>query len=249
MKIQASTTQEATHQQPLIKRMLRGCFRFLGTFLFILFMTRNLLVSAGVDSHLNILLPYFVIPSCFICVTIGANYWYGDHINQWRSYLISSIIAFALYILHLWSLTYTNYSPNLLQCLLILALPIVSTVYSIRKLRQAKKMKQEGAVSNIKHQPSKRSIALANMVRLVALISFCCVFLENAQHFLSYLFDPVSRITRMMIFGNEVDVIIAVYAIWLLICFARKEFVQLSKQKESEKDCVENVRVDSSGTR
>lgn len=233
MKAQQNTMQAAAQKQPLIKRMFRGCFRFLGALLFILFMTHNLLVSMGVDTFVENPLPLIAILSCFVCVTVGANYWYGDHIIQWRSYLISSIIAFALYILHLWSLTYTNYSPNLLQCLLILALPIVSTVYSIRKLRQAKKMKQEWAVSNIKHQPSKRSIALANMVRLVALISFCCVFLENAQHFLSYLFDPVSRITRMMIFGNEVDVIVAAYAIWLLICFARREFVQLSGQKES----------------
>ncbi len=234
MKRQESTIQEATRQQPLIQRIFRGFFRFLGTFLFILFMTRNLLVSTGVDSHLNILLPYFVIPSCFICVTLGANYWYGDHVNRWRSYLISSIIAFALFILHLWSLTYSNYCPNLLQCLLILALPIVSTVYSILKIRKARKPKQEIPLSNTKPPFSKRKMALANVVRLVALISFCSVFLENAQHFLSYLFDPASRITRMMIFGNEVDAIVAAYAIWLLICFARKEFVQASKQEDEK---------------
>jgi len=244
MEIQENTLQEPTQRKPLIKRIFRGCFRFLGTFLFILFMTRNLLVSTGVDSHLNILMPYFVIPSCFICVTLGANYWYGDHVNQWRSYLISSKIAFALFILHLWSLTYSNYCPNLLQCLLILALPIVSTVYSILKIRKARKPKQEIPLSNTKPPFSKCKMALANVVRLVALISFCCVFLENAQHFLSYLFDPASRIMRMMIFGNEVDAIVAAYAIWLLICFARKEFVQAGGQEESEKNFVENTSGD-----
>jgi len=244
MEVHESATPEATHQQSLIKRIFRGCIRFLGTFLFIFFMTRNLLDSIGVNTLAPKQLTYIVILSSFICVTIGADYWYGDRTAQWRSYCISSIITFILYFAFLATSNSTNYPVDLLQFVVIASLPIVSTVYSIRKLRQARKMKQEGAISRTKRPLSKRKIVLANTVRLIALISFCSVFLENAQRVLLLIFNPELRVSRMFPLSEAVDVIVAAYALWLLICFARKEFVQLSKQKESEKDCVENTSGD-----
>ena len=96
-------------------------------------------------------------------------------------------------------------------------------------------------MSDLERKSSKHSIALANTVRFVALISFCSVFLENAQRVLLLIFNPELRMPRMFPLSEAVDVIVAAYALWLLICFARKEFVQLGEQKESEKDCVENA--------
>ena len=233
VKIQKSAVQETAHQQPLIKRLFRGCKRFLGTFLFIMFMTRNLLDSMGVNTLAPKQLTYLAILSCFICVTIGASYWFGDRVIQWRSYCISSIIAFILYFVFLVDLiSHTNYHANLLQFTVITLLPIVSTVYSIWKLRQAKKIKREAAMSNTKHQSSRCSTALSNTVRLIALINFCSVFLENAQHILSYLSAPEARMGRIYPFSEALEAIAAGYAIWLLICFARKEFVRLGEQPE-----------------
>ncbi len=94
-------------------------------------------------------------------------------------------------------------------------------------------------MSNSKRQPSKRSIALANTVRLVALISFCSVIHEYAQLVLTFILDSEFRTIRMYPFSVVLDAIVAAYAIWLLICFARKEFAQAGGQEESEKDCVE----------
>ena len=96
-------------------------------------------------------------------------------------------------------------------------------------------------MNNPKHQTSKRSIALANTVRLVALISFCSVFHEFAQLVLTFILDSEFRTIRMYAFSVVLDAIVAAYALWLLICFARKEFVQVGVQEESEKDCVENA--------
>ena len=228
--------QEAAHQQPLIKRLFRGCRRFLGTFLFIMFITRNLLDSMGVNTLAPKQLTYLAILSCFICVTIGASYWFGDHVIQWRSYCISSIIAFILYFVFLVDLvSHTNYHTTLLRFTVITLLPIVSTVYSIWKLRKAKKARQKVVVSNTKRQSSKRSVALANTIRVIALISFSSVFLENAQHVLSFIFDPGTRTNRMYPFSEVLDAIVAGYAVWLLICFARKEFVKLGEHTESKK--------------
>jgi len=235
VKIQKSAVQETAHQQPLIKRLFRGCKRFLGTFLFIMFMTRNLLDSMGVNTLAPKQLTYLAILSCFICVTIGASYWFGDRVIQWRSYCISSIITFILYCVFIVSLDYTNYSTTLLQFVVIPSLPIVSTIYSIWKLRKAKKARQKVAVSNTKRQSSKRSVALANTIRVIALISFSSVFLENAQHVLSFIFDPGTRTNRMYPFSEVLDAIVAGYAVWLLICFARKEFVKLGEHTESKK--------------
>ncbi len=232
MKTQKNAVQETAHQQPLIKRMFRGCKRFLGTFLFIMFMTRNLLDSMGVNTLAPKQLTYLAILSCFICVTIGASYWFGDRVIQWRSYCISSIIAFILYCVFIVSLGYTNYSTTLLQFVVIPSLPIVSTVYSIRKLRQIKKIQQEGAVIHTESQSSKRSVALANTIRVIALISFSSVFLENAQHILLRIFAPELRVSRMFPYSEAIDAIVAGYAIWLLICFAKKEFVQLGEHTE-----------------
>ena len=97
MNTQENIAQEATRKQPLMKRIFRGCNRFLGPFLFIFFMSYNLLLSIGVDPSARNLLPYFVIPSCFVCVTIGVSCWFGDNVRQWRSYCISSVITFILY--------------------------------------------------------------------------------------------------------------------------------------------------------
>ncbi len=238
MKAQENIAQEATRKQPLMKCIFRGRNRFLGTFLFIIFMSQNLLASLGVDTHVRTPLPYFVIFSCFVCVTIGASYWFGDNVRQWRSYCISSIITFVLYFFHLWSLTCSNYCPTILQSLVILSLPIVSTVYSILKLRKAKKINIETAVSNTKHQSSRHSVVLAKTVRLIALISFCSVFLDSAQGVLWHMFDPYMRV---FILSEALDVFVAAYALWLVICFARKEFVQLGKHAEAKKDCIENA--------
>ncbi|MEN6595421.1 MAG: hypothetical protein ABFC31_10805 [Clostridiaceae bacterium] len=240
MKIQASTTQEASHHQTLIKRIFLGCIRFLGTFLFIFFMTRNLLDSMGVNALAHKQLTYIVILSSFICVTIGANYWYGDRVVQWRSYCMSSIITFILYFAYLATSNSTNYPVDLLQFAVIASLPVISTVFSIWKLKKGKKVKKDVAVSDFERKPSKHSRALANTVRFVALISFCSVFLENAQRILLLVFDPELRMPRMFPLSEAVDVIVAAYAIWLLICFARKEFAQLSKQEDGEKGCAEN---------
>lgn len=242
MKVQQNTTQAAAQKQSLIQRMFRGCIRFLGTSLFIFFMTRNLLDSMGVNTLAHKELTYSVILSSFICVTIGANYWYGDRVAQWRSYCISSIMTYILYFTFLVDLYgNTNYHVNLLQFTVITSLPIVSTVFGIWKLRKGKKVKKDIAVSDLERKPSKRSIALANTVRLIALISFCSVFLENAQRILLLIFNPELRMPRMFPLSEAVDAIVAAYAIWLLICFARKEFVQLGGQKESEKDYVEDT--------
>ena len=241
METKENTAQEANRKQPLIKRIFRGRNHFLGTLLFIIFMSQNLLASLGVDTHVRTPLPYLVVFSCFVCVTIGASYWFGDNVRQWRSYCISSIITFVLYSFHLWSLTYSNYCPTILQSLVILSLPIVSTVYSILKLRKAKKINLGTAVNNTKHQSSRRSIALAKTVRLISLISFCSVFLETAQNVLVLLFEPYARMRGMYPFDEAIDAIIAAYALWLVICFARKEFVQLGERTECEKNCIENA--------
>jgi hypothetical protein len=233
LKVQKNATQETTRQQSPIKRLFCGCRRFLGTFLFIMFMAHNLLVSMGVDIQWYKPMPYIVILSCFICVTIGAKYWFGDRVNQWRSYCIASIIAFFLYFAFLLFIDgNTNYFVNYLQLAVITSLPIVSTVYSIRKLRQAKKIQQDGAMNRTKSQSSKRSVALANTIRVIALISFSSVFLENAQHVLSFIFDPGTRTNRIYPFSEVLDAIVAVYAVWLLICFAKKEFVKLGEHTE-----------------
>jgi predicted transcriptional regulator len=127
----------------------------------------------------------------------------------------------------------TNYFVNNLQLTIITSLPVVSTVFSIWKIRQAKKKTQEGVVSNSKRQPNKRSIALANTIRFIALISFCSVIHEYTQLVLTFILDAEFRTIRMYAFSVVLDAIVAAYAIWLLICFARKEFVQLGGQKES----------------
>ena len=238
MNTQENIAQEATRKQPLMKRIFRGRNHFLGTLLFTIFMSHNLLMSLGVLTRAYMPLPYLVIFSCFVCVTIGASYWFGDNIKRWRSYCISSIITFVLYFFHLWSLTYSNYCPTILQSLVILSLPIVSTVYSILKMRKAKKINIETATSNTTHQSSRRSMALAKTVRLIALISVCSVFLDSTQGVLWHMFDPYMRV---FILSEALDVFVAAYALWLVICFARKEFVQLGKHAEAKKDCIENA--------
>ncbi|MPM44523.1 hypothetical protein SDC9_91201 [bioreactor metagenome] len=233
MKAQQNTMQAAAQKQPLIKRMFRGCFRFLGALLFILFMTHNLLVSMGVDTFVEKPLPLIAILSCFVCVTVGANYWFRNQVIRWRSYCIASITTFILFCVFIVSLDYTNYSTTLMQFIVILLLPIVSTVFSIWKLRKEKKAKTEAAMCDSKRKSFNRSIALANTVRFIALISFSSVFLENGQRVLSIVFEPETRTNRMYPFSEVLDAIVAAYAIWLLICFARKEFVKLSDQTES----------------
>ncbi len=242
MKTQEKFAQETTCNQPLIKRIFRGCNRFLGPFLFIFFMSYNLLLSIGVDPSARNLLPYFVIPSCFVCVTIGASCWFGDNVRQWRSYCISSVITFVLYFYIFMVSNYTNCPQTIPQGMIILSLTVVSTVYSIWKLRKAKKINRETTVSNTERQSSKRNLVLAKTVRLISLISFCSVFLENAQHFLRFLFVGAARSIRMFMEYNVVEVIVAAYALWLIICFARKEFVQLGEHAKCEE---ENSRTDA----
>lgn len=245
MEIQEDTSQKTIQQKPPMKRKSRERSRFLGTLLFILFMTHSLLVSMKVDIQWHEPMSYIVLLSCFVCVTIGANYWFGDHVIQWRSYCIASITTFFFYFAFLvFLIGETNYKVNLLQFIAITLLPIISAVYSIWKIRQARKVKQSFVVSNLKRQPNKRSIAMANTVRLVALISFCSVFHEYAQNVLTFILAPEFRTIRMYAFSVVLDAIVAAYALWLLICFARKEFVQLGKQEENEKSCVENTSDD-----
>ncbi|MEN6419868.1 MAG: hypothetical protein ABFC73_13210, partial [Clostridiaceae bacterium] len=84
MKVHTNATQAAAQKQSLIQRIFRVCIRFLGALLFILFMTHNLLVSMGVDTFVEKPLPLIAILSCFVCVTVGANYWFGDQVIRWR---------------------------------------------------------------------------------------------------------------------------------------------------------------------
>jgi hypothetical protein len=242
METHESTAQEASQQKPLAKRKSRERSHFFRALLFIIFMTHSLLVSMRVDIQWHEPIASVVAFSCFVCVTIGANYWFGDQMIRWRSYCIASIITFFFYCAFLVDLYgNTNYQVNLLQFTVITSLPVVSTVFSIWKIRQVKKMNQAEVESTPKRQPSKRSITLANTVRMVALISFCSVFHEFTQLVLTFILDSEFRTIRMYAFSVVLDAIVAAYALWLLICFARKEFVRFCGQQKSEKSCVESM--------
>jgi len=129
-----------------------------------------------------------------------------------------------LYFVFLWfEVGSTNYNASLLQCLVICSLPAVSAVYSIWKLWQTKKMKQDFTLNHAKHHSLKHSTKLVNAIRLIALVSFSSILLENAQHVLLFLFRPESRTVRMFLFSEVLDFIVAVYAVWLLVCFVRNK--------------------------
>ena len=212
-------------KRPSPKEIYQWMIQILGTFLFVFFlMATIILFTTGMRGSFWFL-PYFVLPSCLICITLGADYWIaGNPLRRW-SYFVSAILCAVLLVPSSLAAMLDYGTSTTLRLYTTILLPIFPILYGLSMVR-SRNTKNPPTPSDEMHPRSEKSnSALKNVKRIVCLLSICCVLLENGYRVLSILYTLTLCKPDSLVFGMFVPLPLFVLSVILLVRFFRAGFV------------------------
>ena len=175
-------------KKPTLKVAIHWLIQVLSTFLFVFFMMAVIVIFTTGMRSAYWAIPLFVIPSCIVCITFGANYWIGDSKIRLWSYCISNLTAALFLVPTAVSLMTYSVSMMMPRIIVTIALPIIPILYGIRKAKQKKPITQP-IVTNAKiAQVQRNQAARMKVIRFICLISICCVLFENWYKAILFLY-------------------------------------------------------------
>ena len=217
--------EEALNRKPTLKGVLHWIIQILGTFLFVFFLMADIVIFTTGMKSAYWAMPPFVIPSCIVCITFGADYWIGnDKIRLW-SYCISNIIAALLLVPTALSLMSYSVTMMPLRMIATILLPIIPILYGIGKVK--KQSIAQVFLPNKKMAEGNRNKAKRmKLICVICLISISGVLFENWYKAILFLFgwflEPRMEILLPALFSIPLSILSAI----LLARFMKAEFVQ-----------------------
>lgn len=217
--------EKTQSQKPTLQIIFRWMIQSLGTFLFVFFLMADIVIfTTGMHSAYWVM-PLFVVPSCLVCITFGADYWIGnDKIRLW-SYCISNIIAALLLVPTTVSLMTYSVSMMPLRIVATILVPIIPILYGIGKVKKksiAQVILPNEKMAEVNRNKSKRVRAIG----VICLISICGVLFENWYKAILFLYgwllEPKMGILLPALFPIPLSILSAI----LLAKFVKAEFVQ-----------------------
>ena len=217
--------EKALNRKPTLKGVLNLIIQILGTFLFVFFLMADIVIFTTGMQSAYWAMPLFVIPSCFVCITFGADYWIGnDKIRLW-SYCISNILAALLLVPTAVSLTTYSVSMMPLRIIATILLPIIPILYGIGKVKKksiAQLILPNEKMSEVNRNKSKRM----KVICVICLISISGVLFENWYKAILFLYgwflEPRMGILLPALFPIPLSILSAI----LLAKFVKAECVQ-----------------------
>ncbi len=209
-----------------LRNLLSLLGRTLSTFMYVFFMLASIIIFTTEMRVSYWFLPQFVIPSCMVCITFGADYWVKDDpVRRW-SYCISTVVATVLLVpLSLWRMSYDGVSTGL-GLIATIVLPIFPILYGITLVRVRKVQSQEIEGNPGATQTKVKLANLRNVIRVLSMISICCVLLENGYRVLMILYHFIISLPKSIAFAVLVPFPLSILSAILLAKFMKAEFVQ-----------------------
>ena len=206
------------------RNLLNWLRRALGTFVYVFFMLASIIIFTTEMRVSYWFLPLFVLPSCIISITFGADYWVGDDpVRRWF-YCISTVVAAVLLVpLSLWRMSYDGVSTAL-GLIATIMLPIFPILYGIKLVRQRKIQNQEIEQNPDAMQFKVKHAKLRNVVRFLCLLSISCVLLENGHRVITILYHFIINLPKSIAFAVLVPFPLSIFSAILLAKFVKAEF-------------------------
>lgn len=212
-------------KRPSPKDIYQWMIQILGTFLFVFFlMVTIILFTTGMRGSFWFL-PYFVLPSCLICITFGADYWTAGDLHRRWAYFVSAIVCALLLVPSSLAAMLDYGSSTALRQYATILLPIFPILYGLSMVRSRSTMNPPEPSDEMHPRPAKPSSTLQNAKRIVCLLSICCVLLENGYYVLSILYTLTLCKPDSLVFGIFVPLPLFVLTAILLVRFFRVGFV------------------------
>lgn len=208
-----------------IKSVLYWVIQILGTFLFVFFLMADIVIfTTGMKSAFWAM-PLFVIPSCFVCITFGADYWIGNDKIRLRSYCISNIIAALLLVPTAFSLMTYSVSMMPLRMIATILLPIIPILYGTVKVK--KKSIARLILPNEKMAEVNRSkITRMKVICVICLISISGVLFENWYKAILFLCGWFLEPRMGILLPTLIPIPLSILSAILLAKFVKAELVQ-----------------------
>jgi hypothetical protein len=204
------------------KRILHWITSAIGTFLYVFFMMATMILFTSDMQYAYWFLPIFVVPSCLVCLTFASDYWVDRDPVRLRSYWISGIIGTIVLVPASvdYMLCYGRSTPT--GFIATFVLPLAPIIYGIWKDCVSRAVKQAG---NTKPQNKRFQVNVKNLIRVLCLISICCVALESWQKVIMILYHYTKNLPDYLTIDVCAPFVLAILSAILLARFAKAEFV------------------------
>ena len=213
------------NQKSTYENVSHWMIQILGTFLFVFFLMADIVIfTTGMKSAYWVM-PLFVIPSCIVCITLGADYWIGnDKIRLW-SYCISNIIAALLLVPTAVSLMTYSVSVMPLRMIATILLPIIPILYGIGKVKN-QSIAQVFLPNKKMAEGNRNKTKRMKVISVICLISISGVLFENWYKAILFLYGWFLEPSTGILLPALVPVPRSILSAILLAKFVKAEFVQ-----------------------
>ncbi len=224
--------EQVQNRPPSLKAATHWIISVLGTFLFVFFMMAGVVIFTSGMRSAYWSMPLFVIPSCMVCITFGASYWIGANKTRLWSYCISNFIATLILVPTAVSFMTYSVSMMILRIVATILLPIIPILYGIRMVRMEKNKDRRANETVQTPQSMRTQMILRKVIRVLCLLSVCCVLFENLHRAISTMYYHLTRDGITLIPGLIAFPLSILSAI-LLAKFMKAEFVQWKPSPDS----------------
>ncbi len=173
-------------------------------------------------------IPYFSLPAYIVCVTISVNYWIGEDSFQLRAYCVSTILSAVLLLLGtVFTIpSYVSMIPLRETVSILLLISIV--LYAILKFRAQKLKSQRDPVNKSTLHMHSAQIKQRRVVRVLCLLSICCILFENFQSALLVMYGFLTKQNLALYLVTISPFPLSILSAILLVKFVKAEFVPQS---------------------
>lgn len=208
-----------------LRNVLKAACHAVGTFLYVFLMLHEITIHMSGLYNGAWLVPYFSLPAYLVCVTFGIDYWVAGNRVRNRSYLPSVIVSVVILFFGgaYFMPGYVRFGG--FRSLLSALFTAVVVLYSIRHVGQ-KKVKSSQVVAQEITDGTRGVKSGASVVRIICLLSICCVLFENVQNSIMVVYGFIIGLNFRINLSTFSQFPLSILSAILLARFVKAEFVR-----------------------
>lgn len=206
------------------KNILKAACQAAETFFYVFFMMAQLIIFTSNLVVWDWVMPLFVVPSCVVCLTLGADYWISENRIRLQAYWISNIVTVILLVPLTILYMGTSGTSSAIRFFATILLPVLLTFYSIWKVRKTNRNGQLLAENKTETRIKRTHIALRKMNVVLSLVSISCVLLESSHRAISNIYHFILTPPDFVNLNTLVPFALTILTAILLARFVKAEF-------------------------
>lgn len=218
---------EQTQDTHTLKQVFRGIGSALGTFLFVFLMMHSIVIHTSGIYNGVWMVPYFSYPAYLVCLTIAADYWIGENRVRHRSYFASILISPVILLCGgaYFMPGYVDFPE--FRSILAALFTVAIVLYGIWHYRKKVNNSQQRVAENEPLQTT-RSDKWRRTVRIICLLSICCILFENFQESITVTNGFLTHMNFGMSLSTFSQYPLCILSAILLARFVKAEFLPIN---------------------